>query len=67
VAFLARDAEVRGWAAGVADAQHGDRRSRRSRKPLGPKPKLWDLQTIPLPCSKSIIENRWSMIEVQLR
>lgn len=39
-----RNAEVQGWAAGVV---HADR-SRRTRRPLGSKPKLWDLKGIVL-------------------
>ncbi|KAI0701072.1 hypothetical protein BC835DRAFT_1411675 [Cytidiella melzeri] len=42
-----REAEVRGWASGVAVAGETSR-TRKVRRPLGPKPALWDLQSIPL-------------------
>jgi len=55
-----RNAEVQGWAAGVV---HADR-SRRTRRPLGSKPKLWDLKGIVLAKLKD--KAGWAVMKVSM-
>ncbi|KAI0337991.1 hypothetical protein BDW22DRAFT_1363323, partial [Trametopsis cervina] len=52
-------ADVQEWAAGVA-VTGGP--SRRGRKPLGPKPKLWDIES-----GASLGDGLWSAITVRAR
>ncbi|KAI0090459.1 hypothetical protein BDY19DRAFT_940256, partial [Irpex rosettiformis] len=53
--------EARDWGNEVANA--GDRRSRKRRKTLGPKPKLWDIKSTPLLCYEDRRGLSWRAIE----